>query len=107
MKHMVCEHGMQWGCCTYLGCLEKCVLQMLETYKQESQLETYKQESEEGVHQLLEAADKMGSGARTPVKASAETPIHEHMPIHELLVALQMLADGVVTHTPDPVSPAP
>jgi hypothetical protein len=70
-------------------------------------LEKYKQESQEGVNQLLEAAGKVGSGARTPVKASAETPIHEHMPIHELLVALQMLADGVGTHTPDPVSPAP
>ena len=98
MKHMQCEHGLEWGCCTDLGCLEKCVLEMLESYKQESQ---------EGVTQLLEAAGKVGSGARTPVKASAETPIHEHMPIHELLVALQMLADGVGTHTPDPVSPAP
>ena len=91
---------------------------MLEIYKQQSEEDVHQlqeseedvhqlQESQEGVNQLLEAAGKVGSGARTPVKASAETPIHEHMPIHELLVALQMLADGVGTHTPDPVSRDP
>jgi len=63
-------------------------------------LESYKQQPQEGVNQLLEAADKVDSGTTTPVKASTETPIHE------LLVALQMLADGVVS-TPDPVSQAP